>query len=136
MKTFRLLVTKKITGSLVLRAGLKGIDILEKEFIRIQPVVSDTSKENNRYPSRLRNILSPLPVRMRLVRCHCKRRCEKCRLEDLLPRRRHKRRDKKSTGVMNDIAGTAQNASGLVTEIKNTTAGEEDSFLLRKSAER
>ncbi|HUQ65582.1 MAG TPA: uroporphyrinogen-III synthase [Flavitalea sp.] len=41
MKNFRLLVTKKISPSLVLQAGLKGVDILEKEFIRIVPVVND-----------------------------------------------------------------------------------------------
>src|SRR5438128_4831630 len=41
MKNFRLLVTKKISPSLVLQAGLKGIDILEKEFIRIVPVVNE-----------------------------------------------------------------------------------------------
>jgi uroporphyrinogen-III synthase len=41
MKNFRLLVTKKISPSIVLQAGLKGIDILEKEFIRIVPVAND-----------------------------------------------------------------------------------------------
>lgn len=41
MSTFRLLMTKKISASLVLQAGLKGIDILEKEFISIVPVVNE-----------------------------------------------------------------------------------------------
>jgi len=41
MKTFRLLVTKKISPSLALQAGLKGIEILEKEFIRVDPIVND-----------------------------------------------------------------------------------------------
>lgn len=35
MNKFRLLMTKKTSPSLVLRAGLKGVDILEKEFIEI-----------------------------------------------------------------------------------------------------
>jgi uroporphyrinogen-III synthase len=35
MKKFRLLMTKKTSPSLVLQAGLKGVDILEKEFIEI-----------------------------------------------------------------------------------------------------
>lgn len=41
MSTFRLLMTKKISASLVLQAGLKGIEILEKEFISIVPVVNE-----------------------------------------------------------------------------------------------
>ena len=41
MKNFRLLVTRKVSSSLVLRAGLNGIDILEKEFIAVEPIVSD-----------------------------------------------------------------------------------------------
>ncbi|MBL7698461.1 MAG: uroporphyrinogen-III synthase [Chitinophagaceae bacterium] len=40
MNRFRLLVTRKISPSLVLRAGLNGIDVLEKEFIAIEPVTS------------------------------------------------------------------------------------------------
>ena len=35
MKKFRLLMTKKTSPSLVLQAGLKGVDILEKEFIEV-----------------------------------------------------------------------------------------------------
>jgi uroporphyrinogen-III synthase len=41
MNNFRLLVTKKISSSLVLQAGFKGVDVLEKEFIRIVPVATD-----------------------------------------------------------------------------------------------
>lgn len=41
MNNFTLLVTKKISSSLVLQAGLKGINLLEKEFIRIVPIVND-----------------------------------------------------------------------------------------------
>ena len=41
MNNFTLLVTKKISSSLVLQAGLKGINLLEKEFIRIVPVAND-----------------------------------------------------------------------------------------------
>lgn len=41
MNKFRLLVTRKISPSLTLRAGLNGIDILEKEFISIEPIVSE-----------------------------------------------------------------------------------------------
>ena len=40
MSNFRLLVTKKISASHALQAGLKGVQILEKEFIRIVPVVN------------------------------------------------------------------------------------------------
>jgi uroporphyrinogen-III synthase len=41
MNNFTLLVTKKISSSLVLQAGLKGINVLEKEFIRVVPIVND-----------------------------------------------------------------------------------------------
>jgi uroporphyrinogen-III synthase len=41
MSNFRLLVTKKISTSLVLQAGLKGVNVLEKEFICVVPVVSE-----------------------------------------------------------------------------------------------
>ena len=41
MNTFKLLVTKKISPSLVLQAGLRGIEILEKEFIRVVPIEND-----------------------------------------------------------------------------------------------
>lgn len=40
MINYRVLVTKKISASHALQAGLKGIQILEKEFIRIVPVVN------------------------------------------------------------------------------------------------
>ena len=50
MSTFRLLMTKKINASLVLQAGLKGIEILEKEFISIIPV---TNENLNKKISRL-----------------------------------------------------------------------------------
>lgn len=40
MNPFRLLITRKISSSLVLRAGLNGIDVLEKEFIAIEPAVT------------------------------------------------------------------------------------------------
>ena len=36
MKPFRLLVTKKIDGALREEAEAKGIEVIEKEFIRIQ----------------------------------------------------------------------------------------------------
>lgn len=45
MNNFRLLVTKKLSPSLVLQAGLKGIEILEKEFIRIVPAVNDLNNK-------------------------------------------------------------------------------------------
>lgn len=45
MNKLRLLVTKKISPSLALRAGLKGIDVLEKEFIVIEPVAQDKLNE-------------------------------------------------------------------------------------------
>lgn len=41
MNNFRLLVTKKISASLVLQAGLKGVDVLEKEFVRIVSLTND-----------------------------------------------------------------------------------------------
>ena len=41
MSNFRLLVTKKISTSLVLQAGLKGVDVLEKEFIRVIAVTNE-----------------------------------------------------------------------------------------------
>lgn len=41
MNNFTLLITKKLSPSLVLQAGLKGVNILEKEFIRIVPVSND-----------------------------------------------------------------------------------------------
>jgi uroporphyrinogen-III synthase len=42
----RLLMTKKISPSLALQAGLNGIDILEKEFIAVESMVNDqTAKE-------------------------------------------------------------------------------------------
>lgn len=41
MSKFRLLMTKKISASLALQAGLRGIEILEKEFISIVPVLND-----------------------------------------------------------------------------------------------
>src|SRR6476661_7317622 len=41
MNNFTLLVTKKIASSLVLQAGLRGVNILEKEFIRIVPIAND-----------------------------------------------------------------------------------------------
>ena len=41
MKNFTLLVTKKISSSLVLQAGLKGVDVLEKEFIRVVPIINE-----------------------------------------------------------------------------------------------
>jgi uroporphyrinogen-III synthase len=41
MNSFTVLVTKKISSSLVLQAGLRGVNILEKEFIRIVPVAND-----------------------------------------------------------------------------------------------
>src|SRR4051812_20493491 len=41
MNTFRLLVTKKISSSLVLQAGLKGVEVLEKEFISILPIINE-----------------------------------------------------------------------------------------------
>jgi uroporphyrinogen-III synthase len=41
MNNFRLLVTKKISTSLVLQAGLKGVNVLEKEFIRVVPVINE-----------------------------------------------------------------------------------------------
>jgi len=41
MNTFRLLMTKKISASLALQAGLRGIEIMEKEFIRIVPVMNE-----------------------------------------------------------------------------------------------
>lgn len=44
MGKFRLLVTKKISPSLVLRAGLSGVDVLEKELIKIAHVVNDDLK--------------------------------------------------------------------------------------------
>jgi uroporphyrinogen-III synthase len=50
MNNFRVLVTKKISASHVLQAGLKGIQVLEKEFIRIVPVIN---KELNKKISRL-----------------------------------------------------------------------------------
>lgn len=40
MRRFRLLITKKISPSLELKAGLNGIDVLEKEFINVVPVKS------------------------------------------------------------------------------------------------
>lgn len=50
MNTFRLLVTKKISNSLVLQAGLRGIEILEKEFIRIVPAINDPmNKKINKF---------------------------------------------------------------------------------------
>jgi uroporphyrinogen-III synthase len=49
MNTLRLLVTKKLSSSLVLQAGLKGVSILEKEFIRIVPLTNDqVSKKINK----------------------------------------------------------------------------------------
>src|SRR5215211_4263324 len=49
MNNIRLLVTKKISSSLVLQAGLKGLSILEKEFIRIVPLTNDqVSKKINK----------------------------------------------------------------------------------------
>jgi uroporphyrinogen-III synthase len=49
MNNIRLLVTKKISSSLVLQAGLKGVSILEKEFIRIVPLTNDqVSKKINK----------------------------------------------------------------------------------------
>lgn len=49
MNTFRLLMTKRISPSLVLQAGLKGIDILEKEFISITRIMNDQlSKKINK----------------------------------------------------------------------------------------
>jgi uroporphyrinogen-III synthase len=44
MSKFKLLVTKKISPSLVLRAGLSGVDVLEKEMITISHVVNDDIK--------------------------------------------------------------------------------------------
>ena len=41
MNNFRLLMTKKISSSLALQAGLRGVNVLEKEFIRVVPVMND-----------------------------------------------------------------------------------------------
>lgn len=41
MNNFTLLVTKKISSSLALQAGLRGVNVLEKEFIRIVPSVNE-----------------------------------------------------------------------------------------------
>jgi|SRR5690348_4210754 len=41
MKNYTLLVTKKLSPSLVLQAGIKGLSVLEKEFIRIVPLSGD-----------------------------------------------------------------------------------------------
>ena len=45
MNRFRLLLTKKVSPSLVLQAGLRGVDVLEKEFIKIVPVVTKEIKD-------------------------------------------------------------------------------------------
>lgn len=119
MKTFRLLVTKKIAGSLVLRAGLKGIDILEKEFISIQPVVSDSLKKTivslinskNTVAFTSKNAVSALSVNGDVKNADWKIYCLDGATREGI---------KKYWGDEH-IAGTAQNAAGLVTEIKNTT---------------
>lgn len=41
MNNFTLLVTKKISSSLVLQAGLRGVNVLEKEFIRIVAITNE-----------------------------------------------------------------------------------------------
>lgn len=126
MKAFKLLVTKKITGSLLLRAGLKGIDILEKEFIRIQPVVSDTlkktiaslatSKHTVAFTSK--NSVSAVIANENVKGAEWKIYCLDGATKEEI--RKHWSDER--------IAGTAQNASGLVTEIKNAAAGEKIIF--------
>lgn len=126
MKTFRLLVTKKITGSLLLRAGLKGIDILEKEFIKIQPVVSDTLKKNisslagskHTVAFTSKNSVSAVTANENVKGADWKIYClDGATREEI---RKHWSDER--------IEGTAQNAAGLVTEIKNTNNGKKIVF--------
>jgi uroporphyrinogen-III synthase len=52
MTPFRLLITKKVSPSLVINSGLKGIEIMEKEFIKTVPV------NNPQLPGKIKSLLS------------------------------------------------------------------------------
>jgi len=45
MTPFRLLITKKISRGFVINSGLKGVEIMEKEFIKISPINSQELTE-------------------------------------------------------------------------------------------
>jgi len=45
MTAFRLLITKKISRAFVINSGLRGVEIMEKEFIKISPVNSQDLTE-------------------------------------------------------------------------------------------
>jgi len=120
MSNFRLLVTRKISPSLVLRAGLNGIEILEKEFIAVEPIVSEeissrikkTISSQTKFAFTSRNAVHAVAANMDTPAENLKIYC----LEGATAKE-----VKKLIGN-EKIAGTAKNAEGLGEVIVN--AGE------------